>query len=121
MKKGINMLLWTTFVDEKLLPTIGDIKKTGYDGIEVPIFSGDQAHYKKLGRQLADIGLECTASGILPDEQHSAVSSNPRYRKGAVEHLKSLIDRAYALEASMLIGPFLSRIMFFYWGGCNSR
>ena len=35
MKYGMNMLLWTTSVDESLYGTLDSLKKIGYDGVEI--------------------------------------------------------------------------------------
>ena len=49
MKLGFNLLLWATHVTDEHWPIIEDIKATGYDGVEVPMFEGDPEHYRKLG------------------------------------------------------------------------
>ena len=48
MKVGMNLLLWTAFVTEEHFPILEKIKKTGYDGVEIPLFDGDAEHYKKM-------------------------------------------------------------------------
>ena len=52
MKLGFNLLLWTTHVREDQFHLIDDLKATGYDGVEIPLFEGDVAHYEKLGKKL---------------------------------------------------------------------
>ena len=49
MKIGMCMLLWTTHVTEDFAPLLRDIKATGFDGVEVPIFEGAVDHYARLG------------------------------------------------------------------------
>ncbi len=46
MKVGFNMLLWTTHVTEKDLPLLETLKKVGYDGVEIPLFEGQPAHFE---------------------------------------------------------------------------
>ena len=41
MKIGFNMLLWTPFVTEEHFPLFGKLKAAGYDGVEIPLFSGN--------------------------------------------------------------------------------
>ena len=42
MKIGFNLLLWTPHVTAKHRALArSDIKKTGYDGVEMPMFEGD--------------------------------------------------------------------------------
>ena len=45
MKIGFCMLLWTTHVTEKHRPILEDLKATGYDGVEIPVFEGTPDHY----------------------------------------------------------------------------
>ncbi|HTN96176.1 MAG TPA: sugar phosphate isomerase/epimerase, partial [Nordella sp.] len=61
MKIGFNLLLWTGHVGHEHRPLLRDIRKAGYDGIEVPVFQGDPDHYARLGEMLDEIGLERTA------------------------------------------------------------
>src|SRR6476620_5246500 len=49
MKLGFNLLLWTTHVVGEHAPLLDRLKATGYDGVEIPLFEGDAAHYAKLG------------------------------------------------------------------------
>ena len=50
MKIGFNLLLWTGHVEDRHLPHLEALKRAGYDGVEVPAFGGDAAHYRRLGR-----------------------------------------------------------------------
>ena len=51
MKIGMNLLLWATHVTEEHYPHLEKIKATGFDGVEIPLFEGDDAHYLKLRRK----------------------------------------------------------------------
>lgn len=106
MKIGFNMLLWTPFVTEEHFPTFDTLKKTGYDGIEIPLFQGDAAHYAKVGGALRSAGLGCTAVTVMPDAAHNCISENVRDREGAVAHLKWAVDCCAAMGAEVLCGPF---------------
>ena len=44
-----------------------DIKATGFDGVEIPVFVGAPDDYKKLGELLDRIGLERTAVSAMGD------------------------------------------------------
>jgi D-psicose/D-tagatose/L-ribulose 3-epimerase len=57
MKVGFNMLLWTTHVTKEHLPLLKTLKKVGYDGVEIPVFGGDAAHFEKIGKAIKDNGL----------------------------------------------------------------
>jgi D-psicose/D-tagatose/L-ribulose 3-epimerase len=106
MKTGFNLLLWTTHVEERHLPLLAKLKACGYDGVEIPVFEGAVDHYRRLGREIADQGLDCTAITVLPDEAHSAISAEAASRAGALAHLQWAIECADALGSKLLAGPF---------------
>ena len=60
MKTSMNLLLWTTHVTEELFPLLGKLKATGFDGVEIPLFAGDAAHYRRIRQELDKQGLGCT-------------------------------------------------------------
>jgi D-psicose/D-tagatose/L-ribulose 3-epimerase len=106
MKTGINLLLWTPFVTEEHFGILEKLKATGYDGAEIPLFSGEVGHYRKVGQALKDNGLGCTACTVMPDEEHNPISAERKHRQGGVDYLKWVIDCCEALEAEVLCGPF---------------
>ena len=106
MKIGFNMLLWTGHVTEDDFPLLEAIKKAGYDGVEIPLFGGDPAHFKKVSRAIKDNGLDCTSVTVIPDEEHNPISPDAKHRKGALQHLKWAIDCSQALSSNLLCGPF---------------
>ena len=106
MKVGINMLLWTPHVTEEHFPVLQVLKKTGYDGVEMPLFAGDVDHYRKVAQALNDNGLGCTACTVMPDEQHNPISADAKHRKGGLEYLKWAVDCCEALGAEVLCGPY---------------
>ena len=106
MKTGFNLLLWTPFVTEEQFDVLEKLKATGYDGVEVPLFSGDVDHYKKVGQALKDHGLACTTCTVMPDEEHNPISADPKHRQGAVDYLKWVLDCNAALGSEVLCGPF---------------
>ena len=46
----MNLLLWTDHLHDGMLPVLEQLKKIGYDGVEVPIFSPDEKLYRRLGQ-----------------------------------------------------------------------
>lgn len=106
MKTGFNLLLWTTHATEEHFGLIETLKKAGYDGVEIPLFEGDVAHFTRLGQVIRDNGLDCTAITVMPDEAHSCVSPDAASRKGALDHLTWAIECSVALGAETLAGPF---------------
>jgi D-psicose/D-tagatose/L-ribulose 3-epimerase len=106
MLLGFNLLLWTTHVTEAHFPLFAELKRAGYDGVEIPVFEGEPAHFARVGRIIRDEGLRCTAVTVLPDEAHSAVSADPVSRRGAMKRLHWAVDCLHAAGGEVLSGPF---------------
>lgn len=117
MKIGMCMFLWTTHVGEAHETLLKDIKATGFDGVEVPIFEGDQGHYARLGEFLERLGLERTAVSAMGDPAMNLISPDPATRKAGVEYVKWAIDCAAALGADRLSGPLHSTLGLFSGSG----
>ena len=105
MKLGFNLLLWTTHVVGEHAPLLDRLKATGYDGVDIPLFEGDAAHYAKLGSRLKGAGLSSSAVTVMPSGR-SAISSDAAQRQGALDHLIWAIDCSAELGADVLCGPF---------------
>ena len=56
MKIGMNLLLWTTDIDENLYPIIEKLKETGFDGVEIPIGDEGTQRYRDLGKKIKQHG-----------------------------------------------------------------
>ena len=106
MNIGFSLLLWTGHVDRTHWPILRALKGAGYDGAEIPVTSLTMAECTDLARVMADIGLQATASGGIPDQARNPVSADAVQAQAGIDHLKSLVDRAVALGAATLIGPF---------------
>lgn len=114
----MNMLLWTGHVTEDHVPVLRDIKKTGFDGVEVPVFdTSDPDHYRWLAGVLDDIGLERTVVALIPDEAHSPIAADPAARAGALDHLKRVIDCSHRLGGQILAGPWFQPLGVFSGAG----
>ena len=105
MKIGMNMLLWATHVTEEHYPQLERIKATGFDGVEIPIFGGDETQYKKLRRKLDELQLTCSTVAVATPEAN-AISPDPAIRKAAVERLNMIVRYSAILGADILCGPF---------------
>lgn len=106
MLLGFNLLLWTTHVTDEHLPLLAELKRAGYDGVELPIFEGTPEHFARIGRAARDEGLRCTAVTVLPDEAHDALSPDAASRRGAVDRLRWAVDCLKAAGGEVLCGPF---------------
>ena len=103
MKLGFDLLLWTTHVTEAHWPIIEDLRATGYDGVEVPIFEGKVAEYATAGKRLADLGLGSTGVSIMMGG--SAISPEKAVRAKALDHMKWLVDCTAAMGGELVCGP----------------
>lgn len=112
MKIGMNMLLWTTFVDESYFSTLEKLKEVGYDGIEIPIGEGEETDYRKVGEKLRSLELGCTAVTSVFEDGNPA-SSDPAVRARGLEQLKWRIDMGAAMGAEVIGGPFHSAFAYF--------
>lgn len=117
MKIGFNLLLWTINVEDRHMPILEDLKKTGYDGVEVPVFGGDAAQFQALGRRLSDMGLERTAVSALTSTDVNPLDADAAVRAKAVDFMKGVLDGCAALGAARVVGPMHSTLGHFSGSG----
>ncbi|WP_157019882.1 sugar phosphate isomerase/epimerase family protein [Mesorhizobium xinjiangense] len=110
MKIGMCMFLWTTHVTRDHEALLRDIRATGFDGVEIPIFEGSPEHYADLGRLLDEIGLERTAVAAMGDPAMNLISAEASQRSAGIEHMKWVIDCTAALGADTVSGPLHSTL-----------
>jgi D-psicose/D-tagatose/L-ribulose 3-epimerase len=112
MKIGMNLLLWTGHLTKEHIPTVEKIKAAGFDGVEVPIFEGDEKHFSEMKKELDRIGLKCSAVTVVnPDT--NPISPDESVRKKALERLKWALNMAGAVGADVLAGPMHSALGVF--------
>jgi len=112
MKTGMCLLLWTTHVTEDHRDLLQAIKACGFDGVEIPVFRGDVAHYARLGALLDQLGLERTAVSAMGDPAMNLIGDKAAQAAG-VEYVHHAIDCAQALGANRLSGPLHSTLGHF--------
>lgn len=112
MRIGFNLLVVGGHIDDEHGHLLERLKRLGYDGVEVPVFEGTLAHYEKLGRRLGDIGLASTIVTIVGEDANPA-SPDPAIRARAADRLRWGIDRAHALGADVMAGPYHSPVGVF--------
>ncbi|MDX3928547.1 MAG: sugar phosphate isomerase/epimerase [Shinella sp.] len=117
MKIGMCMFLWTTNVTRKHEGLLRDIRETGFDGVEIPIFEGQPDDYRRLGEMLDGIGLQRTAVSAMGDPETNLISPDAATRKRGVAYMKWAIDCAQALGARTLSGPLHSTLGRFSGSG----
>jgi D-psicose/D-tagatose/L-ribulose 3-epimerase len=112
MKIGMNLLLWTTHVTSEHYALLGKLKKAGFDGVEVPVFEGDAAHYKAVRKELDNNGLRCTTVTVA-NEQANPISKDAAIREAAVERLRWAIEMTATLGGELMAGPYHSPLAVF--------
>ena len=105
MKIGFCMLLWTTSVGAEHRALLEDIKATGYDGVEIPMFDGTPEDYQRLGDMLDIIGLDRTAITVIGSPDNDPLSADPAIRRNAVNYFSWIVDCCAALGARQVGGP----------------
>ena len=120
MKIGMNMFLWTTHLTAAHEPLLREIKATGFDGVEVPVFDGDLAHYAMLGRMLDDIGLDRTAVTAMGDPAMNLIGDDAA-RLAGIDNMRRVLDRTHALGATLVCGPLHSTLGHFSGQGPTAQ
>ena len=116
MKFGAHALIWTAGVDRDLLARFPVIRRRGFDGVEMLIIRPADVPVAAIRRALADSGLECTFSAILPDGL-SAISADAGIRGKAREHIADCVRVAAECGAQIVAGPLYSSLGHF--SGCR--
>jgi D-psicose/D-tagatose/L-ribulose 3-epimerase len=112
MKIGMNLLLWIAKVGEANYPLLGNLKKMGFDGVEIPVFEGTSQEYKALGAELRNQGLGATAVTVMSAETNP-ISPDPKIRQAAKDRLKWVLDRSAEFDCEVLCGPLHSALGVF--------
>src|SRR5690606_4417563 len=117
MQVGINLLCLAGFITDAHLPQVRRLKELGYDGVEVPILTGEPAHYEWLSKKFDRIGLRRTSTSVIPSPDANPLSTNPEIRQRGLDHLDWVLDCAIALGSESIGGPFHAPIGHFTGSG----
>jgi D-psicose/D-tagatose/L-ribulose 3-epimerase len=112
MKYGMNLLLWADGMSDDLMPVLEMIKEAGFDGVEVPVFETDIAHWESWGKRLDDLGLGRTGVTVR-GEDDNPISADPDVRARGVAATKLALDCCQAVGAETLAGPYHSALGVF--------
>ena len=121
MRIGFCMLLWTTSVSESHRALLEDIRATGYDGVEIPVFDGQPDDYEAVGQMLDSIGLGRTAISVIPSVEQNPLSDDPAARRAAIDYLKWCVDCTAALNADCIGGPLHQALGHFSGSGPTEK
>jgi len=109
VKFGVNVLIWTANFTRQHLPLLPEIKRRGFDGIEVPIFSLAEFRANDIRRGVEQNGLECTACSVIPHGL-SVGSNDDSVRQKARTHIEDCIKLAADAGAKILAGPLYTPV-----------
>jgi D-psicose/D-tagatose/L-ribulose 3-epimerase len=115
MKYGMNLLLWSGEVTDSLFPVIEQLRKIGYDGVELPIFNLD-LDYAAIGKRLDDLGLARTGVTIR-GEDDNPISPDAAVRQRGIDNNKRTLDVCAAAGIETLVGPYHSALGVFSGAG----
>lgn len=114
----MNLLLWSGEISEDHFPLLENLKSMGYDGVEIPIFNLDVSLYEKLGKKLAELGLESTAVTVR-NEEDNPISPDKDVRDAGVANNKKALDCAAAAGSQTIVGPYHSALGIFSGQGAT--
>lgn len=117
MDVGLNLLVMGGFIGPGDHATLKLIKDAGFDGVEIPVFSGQPRDYAALAHVLDDLALKRTAVTIIPDVEHSPVNPDPAARMRARDRLHWAVDCIDALGGTVMAGPYHSPLGVFTGSG----
>ena len=118
MKIGFNLLAVSGFIGDEHSHLFDQLKRLGYDGVELPVFEGAPEHYRTIGRRLKELDLGSTIVTVMTEEANPA-SPDKAIRAAARERLRWVIDCAEALGATVLCGPYHSPLGVFSGQGAS--
>lgn len=106
MKIGINFILWTTRLDfKKNESVVRQIKKWGFDGIELPVSAANEKDYEKFRKLCKELQLGVSTNAALNGNECNPFSDDINKRDKAIDELKEAIDKTVALGGNILAGP----------------
>lgn len=108
MKLGMCMFLWTTKVDAGHEALMADIRATGFDGVEIPVFEGARADYARLGTLLDGLDLQRTAVSAIGDPALDLISPDRAVRQAGIDRMRWVLDCTAELGADRVSGPLHS-------------
>jgi D-psicose/D-tagatose/L-ribulose 3-epimerase len=109
VKFGVNVLIWTANFTRQHLPLLPEIKRRGFDGIEVPIFSLADFCASDIRRGVEENALECTTCSVIPGGL-SIGSDDDSLRRKARTHIEDCAKLAAEAGAKILAGPLYTPV-----------
>lgn len=115
MKFGIHSLLFHEAFLDKDLPLLDEVKRMGFDAIEIIPFDPDGFPAAKVKRAAADLGLTVNLGYGLPAE-YNIISPDAAVRQRGIDFSKKLIDLSNEAGAEVFGG-----MIYCGWGYLTGR
>lgn len=112
MKTSMNVLLWTSGLTTEQYPLLEKCKKFGFEGVELPMFGGEEAQFAEIGKEIKRLGLGCSGVTVMTPEANP-VSPDPAVRKAAAERLRWALRCTHNIGGNVLCGPMHSALGVF--------
>jgi D-psicose/D-tagatose/L-ribulose 3-epimerase len=107
MRYGMNLLLWTDVLCDEALPLLDEIKKIGFDAVELPVFETDVKKYAAWSKHLDNAGLARSVVTVRGADD-DPMSADPKIRRKGIDANKAAVDCCHAAGAKLLCGPYHS-------------
>ena len=106
---GVNLLLFGDAPTPAVCRRFGGIRRTGFDGAEVPVFVPEAIDAARARAAAAGAGLALTASGALPPGARF-YGRDAKARRAAERYLEGSIRTVAALGATVFCGPLYKAV-----------
>lgn len=108
----MNLLLWGSEIDDKLFPVLEEIKKIGFDTVEIPIFDTNIENWANWPDKLNSLNFNPIGVTINGGDQNF-ISPDKEVRDKTLERNKKAVEIASFLGCKILGGPFHSALGYF--------
>jgi D-psicose/D-tagatose/L-ribulose 3-epimerase len=109
MKFGVNTFIWSGTFGATEFHLLPEIKRAGFDGVEIPIFQRDGFDARAARNAIESAGLECTVCAVLTDGL-SLISEDAGLRDRALTRVREIISVSAEAGAHLIAGPLYSPV-----------
>lgn len=109
MKVGVSAFAWRTHFDKSLFAVLPGLREGGIEAFEFAMFDPAHLDASAIRREMEKNDLQCTVCAILPANVNP-ISSDAAARASAMTHLKTCIQTAVEMGATLVGGPIVAPI-----------
>ena len=109
MKFGVNTLIWSAGIDGEVLSHFAEVRRRGFDGVEMPLIGAMTVTTAELRRAFGESGLACNFCTIVPHDRNPIAADAEVRRKGR-EHLMDRIRTVAEAGGEVLAGPLYAPV-----------